>query len=467
MINPVAMAYAEQSPVVVISGAPAIVGRRESLVFHHLVKDYGSQQRVFDEVTCASASLTDAASAASEIDRVLDACLTLKRPGYIEIPLDMTAVEIPIPETPAKCFTGPSANTDAVQEAAGEIVSAFLHAERPVLYTGVGIRRYGLVEAVTKIAENWGLPVISSVMGKAAFPESHPNYGGVYMGRMGEEQPRQILENADLVLAAGVIFSDINTGFWTADIEREKLIEMRDVDVSISNHTYQRVPMSSLIPYLATLQPQSEGRMWATLNRKKMEIPAKPESSQLTTAQLIQALQKLDQRHFSFLADIGDAWFAGLELDADVFMAPGYYATMGFAVPGAIGAGIAAPNLRPLVLVGDGAFQMTGNELSTLVANRLNAIVIVLNNGYYKMLSALDGHREYYNLHNWDYVKYAEALGCSGARARTRAELYQALEQALAVSAPFMIEAILQKEDHAPVMQRIKDFIEQAAGTAH
>jgi indolepyruvate decarboxylase len=284
---------------------------------------------------------------------------------------------------------------------------------------------------------------------------------------MGEEQPRQILENADLVLAAGVIFSDINTGFWTADIEREKLIEMRDVDVSISNHTYQRVPMSSLIPYLATLQPQSEGRMWATLNRKKMEIPAKPESSQLTTAQLIQALQKLDQRHFSFLADIGDAWFAGLELDADVFMAPGYYATMGFAVPGAIGAGIAAPNLRPLVLVGDGAFQMTGNELSTLVANRLNAIVIVLNNGYYKMLSALDGHREYYNLHNWDYVKYAEALGCSGARARTRAELYQALEQALAVSAPFMIEAILQKEDHAPVMQRIKDFIEQAAGTAH
>jgi indolepyruvate decarboxylase len=467
MINPVAMAYAEHSPVVVISGAPAIAGRRESLVFHHLVKDYGSQQRVFAEVTYASASLTEATSAASEIDRVLDACLSFKRPGYIEIPLDMTAVEIPIPDTPAKCFTGPSANTDAVQEAAGEIVSAFLHAERPVLYAGVGIRRYGLVEAVTKIAENWGLPVISSVMGKAAFPESHPNYGGVYMGRMGEEQPREILENADLVLAAGVIFSDINTGFWTANIEREKLIEMRDVDVSISNHTYQCVPMSSLIPYLATLQPQPEGRIWAKLHRKKMEIPAKSESSQLTTAQLIQALQKLDQRRFSFLADIGDAWFAGLELDADVFMAPGFYATMGFAVPGAIGAGIAAPNLRPLVLVGDGAFQMTGNELSTLVANRLNAIVIVLNNRYYKMLSALDGHREYYNLHNWDYVKYAEALGCSGARARTKAELYQALEQALVVSAPFMIEAILQKEDHAPVMQRIKDFIEQATGAAH
>ncbi len=464
MINPVAMAYAEHSPVLVISSAPAIAGRREHPVFHHLVKDYESQRRVFAEVTCATASLSEPRNAASEIDRVINACLTYKLPGYIEIPLDMTMLEIPVPDTPVRSSAEPAANIDAVEEAAGEIVSAFLHAESPVLYTGVGVRRYGLVEAVVKIAENWGVPVISSVMGKAAFPESHPNYGGVYMGRMGETQPREILEGADLVLAVGVIFSDINTGFWTANINREKLIEMRDLDVGISHHTYQRVPMSSLVPYLATMQPHPKNRLQSTINERKTEIPVISESSQLTTMQMIRALQKLNQSRFSFLTDIGDAWFAGLELDADVFMAPGYYATMGFAVPGAIGAGLAAPHLRPLVLVGDGAFQMTGNELSTLVANRLNAIVIVLNNGYFNMLSALDGHRDYYNVHNWDYVKYAEALGCSGARAETGTELYQALERALAVSQPFLIEAVLQKSDHAPIMQRIKDFIEQAAG---
>ncbi len=465
MINPVAMAYAEHSPVVVVSAAPAVAGRREHPVFHHLVKDYESQLRVFAEVTCATASLTEAGNAASEIDRVINACLTYKLPGYIEIPLDMTAVEIPVPAPPMRGATGPSANMDAVEEAAGEIISAFLHAKRPVLYTGVGVRRYGLVEDVIKIAENWGLPVISSVMGKAAFPESHANYGGVYMGRMGEAQPREILENADLVIAVGVIFSDINTGFWTAVIDKEKLIEMRDLNVSISHHTYQLVPMRSLVPYLATMQPQPENRLRYTFDKKKPEIPPESDSPQLTTMQLIQALRKLNQSRFSFLTDIGDAWFAGLELDADVFMAPGYYATMGFAVPGAVGAGIAAPHLRPLVLVGDGAFHMTGNELSTLIAHRLNAIIIVLNNGYFNMLSALDGHHDYYNVHNWDYVKYAEALGCSGARAATGAELYHALERALAVSEPFLIEAVLQKTDHAPIMQRIKDFIEQAAGS--
>jgi indolepyruvate decarboxylase len=464
MINPVAMAYAEHSPVIVISGAPAIAGRRRNPVFHHLVKDYGSQQRIFDEVTCASASLTEAARAASEIDRVIDACLSFKRPGYIEIPLDMTSVEIPVPEIPPKCFAGPSTNISAVQEAAREIIVAFENAERPVLYAGIGIRRYGLVDAVSKIAENWGLPVISSVMGKAAFPESHPHHGGVYMGKMGEEEPRKILEEADFVLAAGVIFSDVNTGFWTAQIEREKLIEMRDLDVSISNHTYHQVPISNLVPYLASLQPQPKEGLIASLHREKKKSPTGMESTQLTTLQLIEALQQLDQTRFCYLADIGDAWFAGLELDADIFMAPGYYATMGFAVPGAIGAGIAAPHLRPIVLVGDGAFQMTGNELSTLVANKLNAIVIVLNNGYYKMLSALDGHHDYYNLHNWDYVKYAEALGCSGVCVRTGADLYRALEQALAANKTFLIEAVLHKEDHAPIMQRIKDFFEQASG---
>ncbi|MCP4341892.1 MAG: hypothetical protein GY799_24160 [Desulfobulbaceae bacterium] len=175
----------------------------------------------------------------------------------------------------------------------------------------------------------------------------------------------------------------------------------------------------------------------------------------------------MDQSRFSFLADVGDAWFAGLEFNTDVFMAPGYYALMGFAVPGAIGAAIAAPELRPIVLVGDGAFQMTGNELSTLVANGLNAIVIVLNNGYFKMLAAMDGHRDYYNLNNWDYVKYAEALGCWGAYARSGLELSHALELALAASKPFVIEAVLQKEDHAPIMLRIKEFFAETDGKGH
>lgn len=141
MINPVAMAYAEHSPVGVISGPPTLAGRLGNPFFHHLVKDYAGQQRVFTEVTCATTVLTRPENAAEEIDRVLETCLNIKRPGYIEIPIDMTSVEIQVPDTPAKCITAPLVNHVALQEAAGEISTAFKKAERPVLYAGIGVRR--------------------------------------------------------------------------------------------------------------------------------------------------------------------------------------------------------------------------------------------------------------------------------------------------------------------------------------
>ena len=203
MINPVAMAYAEHSPVLVISGAPAIAGRKENPVFHHLVKDYQSQQRIYAEVTCATAALTDASNAAAEIDRVIDACLSFKRPGYIEIPLDMTTVEIPIADIPPTCFIGPAANATAIQEAAGEIISAFERAKRPVLYAGVGIRRYGLVDAAIKIAENWRVPVISSVMGKAPFLNPIPTTAGSIWARWANSNLGKFLRTPILCLPQG------------------------------------------------------------------------------------------------------------------------------------------------------------------------------------------------------------------------------------------------------------------------
>ncbi|WP_136799334.1 alpha-keto acid decarboxylase family protein [Desulfosediminicola ganghwensis] len=459
MINPMAMAYAENSPVVVISGAPNVCGRKTEPSFHHLVKDYGSQHRIFKEVTCATAALNEAATAADEIDRVLTACLAEKRPGYLEIPIDMTSVEIPTPPKPSAPDQDRPVNTAAIIEAAGEISAALEKARRPVLYAGVGIRRHALMDAVRTISESWLLPVVSSVMGKGAFPESHPHFAGIYMGEMGSKLARETLEGADLILSVGVIYSDVNTGFWTAHLESSNILEIRDSEVRISHHIYPQLPIAPLMQLLASTRPDSARKPGVHLVKDKTLVTVDiDESAPLNTAALIQCLKTIDQSKFSYLADVGDAWFAGLELNADIFMAPGYYASMGFAVPGALGAAMAAPDLRPLVLVGDGAFQMTGSELSTLVAQGHKPIVLVLNNGYYKMLAALDQHRDYYNLAHWDYVAYAEALGCPGVRVQTAAQLNRALHHACTIDGPYLIEAILSREDHAPMMRRIKEY---------
>lgn len=459
MINPTAMAYAEQSPVVVISGAPNIRGRKAEPFFHHLVKDYGSQQRIFAEVTCATTALNEASTAADEIDRVLSTCLLQKRPGYIEIPIDMTAMEIEVPDKSPAVDHDTAVPTAAVIEAAGEINAALEKARRPVLYAGVGIRRHGLMAEVCTIAESWQLPVVSSVMGKGAFPESHPHFAGIYMGEMGSRLARTTLENADLILSIGVIFSDVNTGFWTAHLESSNILEIRDAEVRVSHHIYPQLPMAPLVQLLASTKPDKSAAGKIQLPREQPGDAKEPAgTAPLNSAALISALQSIEQDKFSFLADVGDAWFAGLEVNADIFMAPGYYASMGFAMPGALGAAMAAPELRPLVLVGDGAFQMTGAELSTLICHGHNPIVIVLNNGYYKMLAALDQHREYYNLANWDYVAYGRALGCPGERVTTAEELEHAVHSACNTTGPYLIEAVLRKDDHAPMMRRIKDY---------
>jgi indolepyruvate decarboxylase len=166
---------------------------------------------------------------------------------------------------------------------------------------------------------------------------------------------------------------------------------------------------------------------------------------------------------YSFVADVGDGWFIGLELRTEVFLAPGYYGTMGFAVPGALGAGMADKTRRPFALVGDGAFQMTGMELATMVDQGLRPIVLLLNNGGYGMLEAIDGPSPYYNRRNWDFPSLARALGASAERATTSAELNAALQSAQASTGAYLIEAITAREDLSPVMARIRAQAQQFA----
>ena len=138
---------------------------------------------------------------------------------------------------------------------------------------------------------------------------------------------------------------------------------------------------------------------------------------------MIAALKELDPTKYSFTADVGDSWFVGLELRTEVFLAAGYYASMGFAVPGALGAGIAEPARRPFAIVGDGAFQMTGTELSTMVDLGLHPIILLLNNSGYGMLEAIDRPRDYYLRRNWDFPNLARALGANAVTSQHAAEL--------------------------------------------
>lgn len=464
MVNAVAMAYAEHTPLLAVSGAPDTGRRGPDVYLHHRVKSFESQVRIFREVTVAAETVESASDAAAKIDAVVAAVKARRRPGYLEIPRDLVNAPLPKDDTQSvSAEAEAAADPGALQEAVDEIAARLAAARRPALYAGIGVRRYSLTQAAVRLAEAWGLPVATSVMGKASFPESHPQFVGVYMGALGDAEARATLEDSDCVLALGVIRSDVNTGFWTANLDEDRRIDFGERSVRVRHHRFDGLPINAIVEALAARSPVTR----RTFAAPKPELPPAPAgNAPLATQQVIGGLRRLDQSAYHFVADVGDAWFVGLELRADIFLAPGYYATMGYAVPGALGAALADSRRRPFVLVGDGAFQMTGVELATLVDAKLNPIVLLLNNASYMMLEALDEPHSYYNRRPWDYVAIAKAVGVPGERAATGAAFAAALAKAVASKGPYFIEAILDAKDRSPVMSRLREHLKAGRAPA-
>jgi indolepyruvate decarboxylase len=444
LLNPVACAYAEQSPLLVVSGGPEMELRHgeHEVHLHHVVKTYESQLHIFREVTVDAAVLGDPASAPNLIDRVLRNVVSLKRPGYLEIPRDRVLAEVAAPE--GRLTIGPGLvlherQAGALDEAVAEIGGMLASSKNPALYVGAGIRRHGLTAQVISLAERLRLPVTTDVLGKASFPECHPQFAGVYMGAMGDAVAQQLLDGSDCVLGIGVKLTDLGTGFWTGRIKPESRILIDPDGVRVRYHKYDGLAIGQVVQALLDRLPVSD----RPVPQCACAPAITPETRTGDTCESAPALKIADI--IALLKTVDPSRY-------------GYYGTMGFAVPGALGAGIAEPARRPFALVGDGAFQMTGTELATMVDQRLRPIVLLLNNSGYGMLEAIDRPSPYYNRRNWDFPSFARALGASAERATTFAELETALRNAEAATSAYLIEAVTARDDLSPVMARIRDY---------
>jgi indolepyruvate decarboxylase len=450
MVNPVAQAYAEESPLLVLTGAPEIKHRNPNALLHHRVKTFESQHRVYQEVTEASAVIDDASTAVGNIDRVIDTVLKKKRPGYIEIPRDMVNERIdvrahrPSPEPPR--------SEAELHEALTEILARLNRSKRPVAYVDVEVERYGLMDDVIRLVEKLNVPVVSTLMGKTAFPESHPHFVGNYMGAVGPQLARKVLEESDCILALGTLITDFSTGIFTARIDTSKMIHTTAHGTTISYHRYPDVTLADVVKFLLGSRAVKRWRF----HHIPPKLPQERETiSRLTTVGILQELNAFIQPYHCIVSDCGDCLFIGLEIKTDLFVGPGYYASMGFGVPGAIGAKCALPHRRPIVMVGDGGFMMTGNEFSTACKLGHDTIVILMNNNSYATLRYIDRPRPYYDLPDQDYARIAESMGGRGERVRTRREFQEALRHADASNCPYLIDAVIAVEDCSPILKRL------------
>ena len=457
VLNAIAGAYAEKSPIVVVSGAPGRKDREKDPLLHHKVKTFETQRRVYDEVTVASTVLLDEERAAAEIARCVDACLRHKRPVYIEVPHDMAGREIPIALVPP--MAAETSDPPALAEAVGETLALLRAAKRPVILAGVELARYRFAHVAVQIAERINIPIATDLLSKSAIPENHPLYLGVYGGAMSsDEHVRKYVESSDLVLMLGTFITDMSMGFYTAKLDRERTVLATTERVSVQYHRYESIQFPDFLQALAKAKIRSKPFRHPNPHAVPKPLKKKERPEPLTVVDFFRILSiHLDEK-CCVIADIGDAIFGAVGVRSErqaQFIAPAYYMSMGFAVPASIGVALATKKLRPFVVVGDGAFQMTGTEVSTAVRLGLNPIVFVLNNDGYGTMRRI--HEGKFNIiTQWNYRKICELVGGGEAVAvSTKGELDEAIGWARDSGKLAVIEVKIPRDDISPQLARI------------
>ena len=253
------------------------------------------------------------------------------------------------------------------------------------------------------------------------------------------------MEDSDALVLLGVILSDTNLGVSERKIDLRRTIQALDRRVTLGYHVYPEIPLPALVDALLARTP-------ATSRHFAHEVPGHPrglvaDGAALTPTDIATAVNDLMARHgkLPIACDMGDCFFTAMDIEHTALVAPGYYATMGFGVPAALGLQ-AATGQRPLILVGDGAFQMTGWELGNCRRYGWDPIVLLFNNASWEMLRTFQPDSTFNDLDDWRFADMAAGMGGDGVRVSTRAELVGALERAVATRGRFqLIDAVLPR----------------------
>ena len=459
MVNPVAGSFSERVPLLVLSGGPGDEERKLGTLIHHQAKEIESQLRIYRELTCAARLLDDVRTAAETVHELVQTVWREQRPGYLEVHRDMVERRIPVPkEILAWDGALQFARSDEqnVAEAVRDTAARFNASRRPLVTVGIETFRYKLKRDVQRLAETMGAPVATTVLSKGAFPEDHPLFLGVHIGAISPAAILRRVDRADLVLNLGAMRTDMDLGSRPPSVTRDRSIWAVDGRVHVSFHTYTDVHIRDFVRGLLRTKLRRHRERVRYHDNLPRETP-RP-GAPLEVTGLLREVNRFLREHprHVVVAESGDMLFAGLDVRlgrGDGYLAQGFYASMGFGIPGALGAQIGS-RVRPLVLCGDGAFQMTGAEIAQAPRHGLSPIVVVVNNGGWQIFRPVVRRTELLDLPPWPYAELARAWGGLGFRVETAGALRAALDEAARSRSFVVIEACVAPDDLSPVSRK-------------
>ena len=475
LVTPLADAYMDSVPVVAITGQ----------VSTSLIGTDGFQEADISGITYPVTKHNFLVTNADDIARTIGEAFHLAstgRPGPVLVDIAKDALQATTDFSWPVAFDLPGYHPDTrphsrqVREAAKMIIES----KRPVLYVGGGVIKADAWAELKTLAELTGAPVVTTLMARGAFPDSHPLHLGM-PGMHGTVAAVGALQRADLIVALGARFDDRVTGkldsfapdalIVHADIDPAEISKNRRADVPIVGDCKEVI--AELITTVGTEHQHGRkgdySQWWAQLDHLRQTYPLgydEEEDGSLAPQYVIERIGKLVGPDGVYLAGVGQhqmwaAQFIGYEKPR-TWINSGGAGTMGFAVPAAMGAKVGLPQAEVWAIDGDGCFQMTNQELATCAIEGIAVKIAIINNGNLGMVRQWQTlfYNERYSNTNLgdrktelqgtripDFVKLAEAYGCIGLRCERKEDVDAVIEQAMAINdQPVVIDFIVHKD---------------------
>ncbi|ECC1561906.1 indolepyruvate decarboxylase [Salmonella enterica subsp. salamae] len=467
-INGIAGSYAEYVPVLHIVGAPCSAAQQRGELMHHTLGDgdFRHFYRMSQAISAASAIL-DEQNACFEIDRVLGEMLAARRPGYIMLPADV-AKKKAIP--PTEALTLPAHETQSGVETAFRYHArqCLMNSRRIALLADFLAGRFGLRPLLQRWMAETPIAHATLLMGKGLFDEQHPNFVGTYSAGASSKEVRQAIEDADRVICVGTRFVDTLTAGFTQQLPAERTLEIQPYASRIGE-TWFNLPMAQAV---STLRELCLECAFAPPPTRSVGQPVRIDKGELTQENFWQTLQQYLKPGDILLVDQGTAAFGAAALSlpdgAEVVVQP-LWGSIGYSLPAAFGAQTACPDRRVILIIGDGAAQLTIQEMGSMLRDGQAPVILLLNNDGYTVERAIHGAAQRYNdIASWNWTQIPQALNAAQQaecwRVTQAIQLAEVLERLARPQRLSFIEVMLPKADLPELLRTVTRALEARNG---
>lgn len=358
----------------------------------------------------------------------------------------------------------PAFKEEAIEKAA-ELINK---SKKPMMLVGHGVLISGSTGLVIEMSEKAGIPMACTLHGLSSIPTSHDHYVGM-LGMHGNYGPNKLTNEADLLIAVGMRFDDRVTGNLAHYGTNAEVIHI-DIDAAeINKNVRATVPinadakeaLTALLPWLKPAEREEWFEQFRACEREEIEKvishELSPANGKIRMAEVVRRISEQTSGQAAIVADVGQHQMVTARYyrfnQPDSFITSGGLGTMGFALPAAIGAKIAAPNRDVVAIIGDGCFQMTIQELGTIAQENLPVKAVILNNNFLGMVRQwqelfFERRYSFVDLKNPDFVKVSEGFGVTAARVSDRENLDEAITTMLRHDGPYVLEVMVETEEN-------------------